>query len=265
MGLVLYAIYAWLDTADGSPYEIRLSSADVDRIERQLGLQLKRTPSDSELQRAISRHIQDEALYREALELGLHVSDEIVRRRLVQIMRFLQEDNSSTHPGENELREYYNSNLDDYRLPARLTLRHLFFSVDRRSDARADATAALSRLQSGSTETSIPGDPFIAANQLTEVSTTALEREFGSEFAANVTHAGVGQWHGPITSAFGYHLVFVDEVQAERLQAIDEVRSQLTERWRQDKRDQISRDSIRHLTTKYEVTVAGEPWSHAQQ
>jgi hypothetical protein len=263
MGIVLHAVYTWQYPLDRIQYEIRLTSSDVDQIERQLGLQLRRSPSDSELHLGIAQHIHNEALYREALALGLHLSDEVVRRRLVQIMTFLQEDTSHTEPEDDELREYYNSNLDDYRRPARLTLRHLFFSTDRRVDARADAKAALSELHSGNKETNIQSDPFIAGSQFSSVSIATLERQFGSEFSAYLTRVSVGQWYGPITSEFGWHLVFVDERRAERLQPYDEIQLEIAKRWRQHVRDQGTRDRIKRLTKKYHVAIDGEPWTDA--
>src|SRR4029079_7510532 len=50
-------------------------------------------PATAEEERQeIDHYVEEEALFRAALRLGLHESDTIVRRRLVQRMRFLEED-----------------------------------------------------------------------------------------------------------------------------------------------------------------------------
>src|SRR6185369_2841589 len=51
-----------------------------------------RPPTPDEEKSETDRYIEEEALFRAALRLGLHQSDTIVRRRLVQRMRFLEED-----------------------------------------------------------------------------------------------------------------------------------------------------------------------------
>jgi hypothetical protein len=50
------------------------------------------TPGREQLERLVEEYIDDEVMYREAMRMGLDRDDEIVRRRLIQKVQFLQRD-----------------------------------------------------------------------------------------------------------------------------------------------------------------------------
>src|SRR5690606_31157400 len=61
--------------------------------------------------------VEDEVLYREAMALGLHAADPIVRRRLIQKMRFLLEDTAPiAEPTEAELAAYLKEHAARFRI-----------------------------------------------------------------------------------------------------------------------------------------------------
>ena len=90
---------------------------------------------------------EEELLAREARALGLDQHDTVVRRRLAQKLSFLVEDTSRiADPSEGELRRFHGEHADRYQTDPRITFRQVFFSPQRRSQAEADATAALIRV-----------------------------------------------------------------------------------------------------------------------
>jgi hypothetical protein len=87
----------------------------------------------------------DESLFREALKLGMHRNDVVVRRRLVQIMEMSIEDGADRGPAsEEELQAMYRTRREELWIPARWRITQVYFSGERRGDqASADARAAL--------------------------------------------------------------------------------------------------------------------------
>ena len=86
-----------------------------------------------------------------------------------------------------------------------------------------------------------------------------MTRDFGSEFAAGVGELPVGEWSGPIRSAFGLHLVIVDERMEPRDPEVDAVRRQLVRDWRIARRDEAREEYRAELLAKYRVTIDWPP------
>jgi hypothetical protein len=95
------------------------------------------------------------AVHREALALGMAHSDPVVRRRLAERMRRSAEATAAA-PGEEALRAHYAQHRERFRSPPRVRLRHVFLDPARRGAAlAADAAALHERLAAGSVA---PGD-----------------------------------------------------------------------------------------------------------
>jgi hypothetical protein len=94
----------------------------------------------------------DEEMLREGLRLGLDRSDLVVRRHLAATMRLLAAAPGRTHAaGDAELLEVLERHADEFRVPAATTLRHVFFSNrGGREAAQERASRALAGLRGNS-------------------------------------------------------------------------------------------------------------------
>src|SRR3972149_4169500 len=149
IGLLLFAVYTVLNPGQGrSLNRIVLTEDDLQQLQIGFSAQWRRPPTHEEMDGLIYSRVREEILYREALALGLDKEDTIVKRRMAQKMDFLAEDLSDLRePTTEELRAWFEKNSKRFVLPARATLRHLYFSPDRRGEhARADAFRTLNKL-----------------------------------------------------------------------------------------------------------------------
>lgn len=93
-----------------------------ERLERRIR-QLHETqsgfsPAPDQLANLVQEYVDDEVMYREALRMGLDQDDEIVRRRLIQKMQFLQRDLAPTEtPTTEELQGYFEKHVDRFARP----------------------------------------------------------------------------------------------------------------------------------------------------
>lgn len=169
----------------------------------------------------------DASLFEEALALRMHESDPVVRRRLVQLVRLEFENQApSADPGEAELRAYYERNTPRYRSPERVRCTQLYF----RGAHERQARRLLERLRKEKTAPAQAlrlGEPFLLGAEQPLSSREELAGRLGDAFAASVLAAPTGVWEGPFASAYGVHLVFVHEREAERAQGFEEVRDSL--------------------------------------
>ena len=122
----------WLLNSDDENI-IYVSDNDIDFLIATWNDQMQRPPSKEELKTIIENFIQNEVLYREALKLNLDRGDIIVKRRLVQKLGFLKQEEGVKIPNDNELKKYFDENKGEFRIPKRLSFNHVFFSKESRS------------------------------------------------------------------------------------------------------------------------------------
>ncbi|MCY4661483.1 MAG: peptidylprolyl isomerase [Acidobacteria bacterium] len=260
-GAGLFVLYALV--GGGAPPDDRHIVIDRYELETLAALwqaQWRRPPTRDELTRLVGDRVREEVLYREALALDLDENDVLVRRRLAEKLEMALNDVAATaEPSADDLRRYFESHAGRYVEPARLTLTHRFFSRDRRGDsAEADARRALASLAAGGT---VDDDSFHASKTLTLEDAERLEWIFGTAFRdAVLEHAGRPgprhAWFGPVSSAFGAHLVRMDAYTEGRPRTLDEVRETVLDDWRRD--HVAARESERYaeMRARYAVDVA---------
>ena len=203
----------------------------------------------------------DEDKIRSALALGLHQSDEVIRRRMIQRIEQAGRQRYFRQAEESDLRALYERELERWRVPVRLAFSHRFYSVDRDGDPAARAAADLARLREADPEeTATLGDPFLHGRDFRNQSPQDLTFLLGAQFsdALRAREFDIGIWFGPIPSAYGMHLVRIDAITPERTRTYAEVRSELRALWREQQERESLRRYIDELRGRYRVAGEGE-------
>lgn len=227
---------------------IAVGEPDLNRLSDQWQAQMGRPPTAAELEGLIEQFIREEAYFREAKRLSLDEGDIIVRRRLVQKLRFLTEDIATGQPpAEAELLAFYDANAERYRRPTRYTFSHRYFSTDRREDAHADASAALA-------DGDVTGDPFMLQRSYAARSKREIGNLFGTAFADAISEIEpADRWQGPIRSAYGWHLVKLEGRLPETLPPYVEVANQVANDLNLERRERANEAYYENLLERYEV------------
>jgi hypothetical protein len=201
----------------------------------------------------------DEALHDRARALGLDRTDLVVRRMLVQKMRLLAERAGERPPSDDELRAFYARHAADYRTPERVSLWQVFLSGD--TPARAETLLAdLRRDAIAPAEAVRRGDVFAAPAHLRGQSPADLARRFGAGFADALAAAPVGEWAGPVATAYGTHLVWIEARLPSEAPALDVVRGRLRERWLEEQRARRLADTLGTLRERARLHVESAAW-----
>jgi len=261
LGALLLLVYGlaggWLGGASGK--RIDIGEDEVALLADNFSRTWRRPPTAEELRGLIDARVREEVLYREALALGLDGDDVVVRRRMVQKMELLTQDLAvMSDPTDDELRRFLADNRARYRTPDRISFTQVFFSVDRRgAAAESDAAALRARLESGAItadEAEELGDSSLLAPEYRVVTRTDVESAFGNDFATALFALGEG-WHGPLQSAFGYHLVRITERVAGADPDFAAVRADLIRDLNRERRDAATERLYDGLLSEYEVTI----------
>lgn len=248
-GAAIFAVAKLTGTA-GEDYRIEVTDAERARISDQWRSQMGRVPTNEELAGLVEQWVREEIYYREALRMGLDRNDVIIRRRLAQKLTFLTEDViAGSTPSPEELRTYFEANADRYRIPERFTFRHRYFSDERRPNAEADAAAALA-------DETVRGDPFMLQRAYALRSSREIADLFGADFAAGLARLDPGRWQGPIRSAYGWHLVLLEQRAPARLPSLEEVQKRVAADLSQERRRQANEAYYQSLRQRYEIIGA---------
>lgn len=200
----------------------------------------------------------DEEKIRTALALGVHESDEVIRRRMIQRMERVGRAQRVLEPKESELTAIYQREMERWLVPARYSFEHVFFSVDREGDAEARARQALTALREDDAMQPL-GDPFLHGRQFRDKSLRDMTFMFGAQFSDALAALApeVGRWSGPLPSAYGFHLLRISEVVPAKQRGFAEVVGKVEQLWRDEQERAALRKFIGQLRQRY-VIADGE-------
>lgn len=217
----------------------------------------QRPPTQQELDGIVNEYVKEELLYREALAMGLDQDDTLVRRRLRQKLEFVAEDMAdAAEPTDEELQRYLDKHPESFRVERRATFYQVYLSRERRGDSlEADSTALLAKLRSGSVEAAEVGDPSLLSHFHESLTERGISSLFGSDFMAQLFATEPGQWTGPLESAYGAHLVLVDQKTDGRVPKLEEVREAVRREWIAARRTTSKEEFFQALLRKYHVVV----------
>lgn len=195
----------------------------------------------------------DEAhLLREARQLGMNSRDIVVRRRLIQVMEARIAERANI--AETDLREFLKRHPDRFSTPARIGFHHVFLNSDLRgSDVSSDAQVLLEQLRAQSLPAVPMGDPFLLGEQFGPQTAEEIARAFGPDFARAVVQMPKRQWLGPVRSAYGLHLVRVEQIEAGVPADFAAVRAQLAYALMPELEAAAVRNELTRLRRRYRV------------
>lgn len=253
LGLALFGLFALVGPGDEDGEAIVLTERTRARIEAQQTRRLGREPTAEELEVAIRRWADNEMLYREARALGLDRGDPIVRRRLIQKMKFLlEEERAQAEPTDAELEAWIAEHSERFEQAPRRAFTHVFV----KSSARVTPEQTLADYERALADGADPasmGEAFVLGQDIGPKTAADLNRSFGQKFGdALFELEDDGKWHR-LRSLYGWHLVHIDETLPGRLAGVDEVRSQAREGLRREARERAREQAVDELRSRYEL------------
>ena len=197
----------------------------------------------------------DIELLQRAYDLRLELSDEVVRRRLVQVMeQWLVAMANLQPPDQAALEAAFGARTGEWVHPDRYSIAQVFIpqsNIDRVSDIvttieaeSLDATAARQL-----------GYPFLAGFEFDLYSADQLARTFGYAFVEQFETLPkiVGRWLPPVYSDFGAHILFLSAYEPSRPMTLDEVRPRLARELVVEAEQRVIAEAVEQLMQRYEV------------
>ena len=247
IGIFLYLIDIGLNSDEDK--NIYISDQEVISLINAWKSQVGREPTDDEISRIINNLVQEEILYREALNLGLEREDKIIKRRLAQKISFLKQESILKDFSQKEIIDFYKANRDKYYVQDSYTFTHKFFASNNNSKERARNHLNNSN---GLYENS---DPFFLGKNFADVSSVEINSNFGSNFSSYFKNPPINQWIGPYKSSFGHHNLYITNYTPGFHPTLEEIYNQLLVDLNQLKRDSAISDFIKEVGPEYSVVI----------
>ena len=263
LGAGLFIAYSLMSKPGSSsaPGKIVVTAGQVEHLAAGFAKTWQRPPTDPELKGLIDDWVRDEIAAREAMALGLDKDDTVIRRRLRQKLEFVSDDIAAqTEPTDADLNAYLQAHPESFRVEPWLTFSQVYLDPVKHGDHLIRDTAQLlARLKQlgGKADTSTLGDSLLLEHTFQSVPTSEIAKQFGEEFAANLGELSPGEWHGPVESGYGVHLVWISERTEGRLPELADVRDVVRREWANAQRLEANQKFFQELLNRYSVTIEG--------
>ena len=256
---LLYGVFAE-PVPEGDDKTIVVSAGEIEWMQTSWQKRWNRPPTAAEFDGLIQQYIKETVLYREALTMGLNQHDQVIRRRLAQKREFLAKDLVAlTPPTDEELLAYFDLHQAHYQEPALYTFTQVFIDPDKRGDATLeDAEAIKAKLIAQGDTIEDPGalgDDFMLQNYYPEKDPVEIQKLFGSGFAESLVELSPGQWHGPVLSGYGTHLVYVSNISEPPAPDFAELRERVVQDWTTDRGEELNNQFYASLREQYTVVI----------
>ena len=242
----------------GSRPEIIVTQAEVAHQMARWEKMWGRPPTKAELRKAVDGYVRNEILYREALARGMDREDPRVRMALIQKMQMLAAGQSDARGvTEEDLSAFFALRKEQYRIPAKVRLIQLFFKDEPDSREKADSLLAQFQKQEPTEAVlRVAGDATMIAAVQEAVTAVHLEKQFGTDFTAEVLSLPEGKWSGPVRSGHGLHVVKVFDRQPGRIPDLAKVRDKVENDLLYEARKASQEQGYQEIAGKYRVGIS---------
>ena len=220
IGVLLFVIDRIVFLQRDDPREIIVTPVDINRLVEVFTEGQGRPPTPGEVDELLVKWGQNEVFYREALAMGLDQGDEMMRSRLILKMRNVifnrVVDRSSN---DNELREWFALNQENYAQPARYTLERVALeSTTHEAGARALAAEFSAR--------GLPEAQGQRVRRYPRRSAATIDTLFTEQVTEVLLAAPQGQWV-PVLAGDAWSLLRVVEIEQATPASFEEARNQV--------------------------------------
>jgi len=164
-----------------------------------------------------------------------------------------------TPPSEEDLVAYFEAHKDRYQEPALYTFTQVFIDPDKRGDATLDDAEAIKATLIARGDAiegaGALGDDFMLQSYYPEKDPLEIQKFFGSGFAESLVDLSPGQWHGPVLSGYGTHLVYVSSIREPLPPVFAEVRERVVQDWTTERSEELNEQFYANLRDSYTIVI----------
>jgi parvulin-like peptidyl-prolyl isomerase len=218
----------------------------------------------TELDQLINEYVEEEVLYREAQRMNLADNDYIIKRRMIQKVDFIYQNQIESMEGypEDSLRRFYEAHVENYSTPELYTFSHIYFKKEKN-----DFNVALQKAENFKSQTNfqkidfnnslVYGERFLYYRHYVEKDRSFITSQFGREFADSIaaSESNNSKWIGPLKSDHGYHYVLLIQKQLSSVPDFEQIRNRIIEDYKIKEEKRRKSELIKSVIDRYKVIL----------
>ncbi|MBT3263842.1 MAG: peptidyl-prolyl cis-trans isomerase [Acidiferrobacteraceae bacterium] len=205
----------------------------------------------------ITDNNSDEELIEKAISLDLHLNDEVIKRRVVQLTeQLLLSRYPPTLPTPTDIAKAFIQRYSGVKTPSRYSLYQVYLDPARASDALRLLERARSHVMDPEMVLTT-SSPSLLPSKLLSVTLNQIRSQLGDLFVDELknTDLPTEQWLGPINSHYGVHLVWITHINLGAEIKLEDVRPELEYDLRMEARTDALARGYAELRKNYEIRL----------
>lgn len=217
-------------------------------------------PDKYKIDELLAKYIEEEVLFREALNMKLYRSDPIVRNTLIQKMRYLSNDKIDIDKAtKEELYSFFLKHRNKFIESERISFIHIFINPNKHRKntpklANKIYTNVYNHLPKDINFTKL-GDHFKGGNYFEEKSQNDLSNHFDRSFIRQLFKMSTNTWSKPIASGYGTHIVYIFNHFKSKNASFDKAYKQIKYEWIIAESQNAYKQYILNLKKKYNIKI----------
>lgn len=252
-GSLAIFIYFWAIESNNDPstYEVNITKNDITRITNDANNASTYVPTADDIKLLVDDTVKEEIYYREALRLGLDKDDTVIRRRLSNKMKNLNNDDF-TQPTDAQLQKWMDNNPEIYAAPYIYEFEHIYIGRNTSADMHEKW---LKQLRDNSLEPKDIAQPLsVPRNQKGDEGD--IEHIFGLIFTFGLAELKIGDWQGPIESGFGMHFIKITDKKKDEAPSLSIIRQEVENDWYAAQTSKSEEAAYSDLKKQYDIKIA---------
>lgn len=257
----------------GRAGEYIIREADFERILSKQPQEVKAQVSGQSPQREefIRQLLLSRVIAAKARKEGLDRKPE-VKEQLSQVMdqflaqEYLLAQTASVKLTEEEVKAYYLEHLAEFQIPETAKVRHIYFEVaadatpEVKAKTKERADKVMKALKGGEDFAALArehSDDKDTADKGGDIGYVRPGKTNSPELEKAIFALKQGEMSDPVNTAFGYHILKVDERKEKRTGTLDEAREFITQRLKAQAEQKIAREVIDKIAKESNLEVVG--------
>ncbi|WP_440875176.1 peptidyl-prolyl cis-trans isomerase [Thalassotalea sp. PLHSN55] len=251
---LFFVVYEQLNPPVAEQNIVEVSEGRIIKLHKKFKKVWRRDPTQQEFDAIIKNYVLEEIYNRQAMALGLHQGDSLIRRRLHQKMEFMLEDMTAlVTPKAGELEAFYQDHQDNYLDEASYSFNQIYIDTNtQKVDLKSKIAQANEQVALGKKP---HGDNSLLPYSLTNVKSSDVKRQFGDKFYQQLSQIKDNQWAGPIESGFGLHYIELTEHIPAQTKAYDLVQKKVLSDWQDARNKRMKEKYQNELLEQYQIKL----------
>ncbi|MUP45623.1 peptidyl-prolyl cis-trans isomerase [Gramella sp. BOM4] len=238
--------------------KVLIGNADVAQLIASWQRTWNRMPTEEELSGLLDNHVREEILYREALNQKFDENNSMIRRGLIVQMNMLAESQAQDKKiSEEAIKAYYDLRKDQFSSSPKYTFTQIYFDA---SEAEAKIQEIAQRLNNENmnpSDSDLPGNKGMLQQRFENADDYNIRRALGEDFSQKLDELELNRWEGPISSGFGWHLIYITEKTPPEPLPLEAVRENILTELQYEEAQAAKEQFYTELRQQYDVVYEG--------